>query len=73
MSNQKKTVAMILFVFSGLISLVFQVAWLKMLLTVFGSTVWAAGTLLTTFMAGLAIGSWLFGRIADRTPSPLRL
>lgn len=73
MSNGKKTVAMVLFLFSGLISLVFQVAWLKMLLNVFGSTVWAAGTLLTTFMAGLAIGSWLFGRIADRTPSPLRL
>ncbi|MDQ1355336.1 MAG: spermidine synthase [Acidobacteriota bacterium] len=73
MNSQKKTIAMILFLFSGLISLVFQVAWLKMLLNVFGSTVWAAGTLLTTFMAGLAIGSWLFGRIADRTPSPLRL
>lgn len=73
MSNQKKTIAMILFLFSGLISLVFQVAWLKMLLNVFGGTVWAAGTLLTTFMTGLAIGGWLFGRIADRTPSPLRL
>ncbi len=73
MCNKKKTVAMTLFLFSGLISLVFQVVWLKMLLTVFGSTVWAAATLLTTFMAGLAIGSWLFGRIADRTSSPLRL
>lgn len=69
----KKTTGMILFLFSGLISLVFQVAWLKMLLPVFGNTVWAASTLLTTFMAGLAIGSWLFGRIADRTGSPLRL
>lgn len=44
-----------------------------MLVTVFGNTVWAVSTLLTTFMAGLAIGSWLFGRIADRTGSPLRL
>lgn len=64
---------MLLFLFSGFISLVFQVGWLKMLLTVFGNTVWAASTLLTAFMAGLAIGSWLFGRIADRTGSPLRL
>lgn len=70
--NCKKAVVMILFLFSGLISLVFQVAWLKMLLLTFGNTVWAASTLLTTFMAGLAIGSWLFGRIADRTTSPLR-
>jgi spermidine synthase len=73
MSNLKKIVAMVLFLFSGIISLVFQVAWLKMLLNVFGSTVWAASTLLTAFMAGLAIGSWLFGRIADRSASPLRL
>ncbi|MCP5108381.1 MAG: hypothetical protein GY950_33650, partial [bacterium] len=63
----------VLFLFSGLISLVFQVVWLKMLLPIFGNTVWAVGTLLTVFMAGLAIGSWLFGRIADRTGSPLRL
>ncbi len=71
--NYKKVVAMLLFLLSGFISLVFQVGWLKMLLTVFGNTVWAASTLLTAFMAGLAIGSWLFGRIADRTGSPLRL
>jgi spermidine synthase len=69
----KKLSAMLLFLLSGLISLVFQVAWLKMLLLVFGNTVWAVGTLLTAFMAGLALGSWLFGRIADRTGSPLRL
>jgi spermidine synthase len=71
--NYKKVVAMLLFLLSGFISLVFQVGWLKMLLNVFGNTVWAASTLLTAFMAGLAIGSWLFGRIADRTGSPLRL
>lgn len=72
-NNSKKAIAMLLFLFSGLISLIFQVAWLKMLLPVFGNTVWAASTLLTTFMTGLALGSWLFGRIADRVPSPLRL
>ena len=72
-NSYKKAAAMTLFLLSGLISLIFQVAWLKMLVTTFGNTVWAVSTLLTTFMAGLAIGSWLFGRIADRTGSPLRL
>lgn len=62
----QKPVALFLFICSGLISLVFQVVWLRMLVLVFGNTVWAVSTLLTTFMAGLAIGSWLFGRIADR-------
>jgi len=64
---------MVLFLFSGLISLVFQVSWLKMLLPIFGNTVWAVSTLLTAFMAGLALGSWWFGRAADRIASPLKL
>jgi len=72
-SYNKKLVAMVLFLLSGLISLVFQVSWLKMLLPIFGNTVWAVSTLLTAFMAGLALGSWLFGRIADRIASPLKL
>ncbi len=64
---------LILFLCSGIVSLLFQIVWLKNLVLVFGNTVWAVSTLLTTFMAGLAIGSWLFGRIADRVTSPLRL
>lgn len=63
----------LLFLFSGFVSLIFQIVWLKELVLVFGNTVWAVSTLLTTFMAGLALGSWLFGRIADRVGSPLRL
>lgn len=64
---------MILFLLSGFVSLIFQVVWLKTLVLVFGNTVWAVSTLLTAFMAGLALGSWLFGRIADRVGSPLKL
>jgi spermidine synthase len=74
MNNSKqKPIAYILFFFSGLLSLIFQVVWLKKLVLVFGNTVWAVSTLLTAFMAGLAIGSWFFGRVADRSGSPLRL
>jgi spermidine synthase len=69
----QRPVALLLFFFSGFVSLIFQVVWLKMLVLVFGNTVWASSTLLTAFMAGLAIGSWLFGRIADKTKSSLRL
>jgi len=65
-------IAKILFLFSGIISLTFQVIWLKKLVLIFGNTVWAVSTLVTTFMAGLALGSWLFGRIADRVRQPLR-
>jgi spermidine synthase len=71
--STQKPIAFVLFFCSGLLSLIFQVVWLKKLVLVFGNTVWAVSTLLTAFMAGLAIGSWLFGRIADRSGSPLRL
>lgn len=71
--KNQKPIALTLFLFSGFLSLIFQVVWLKKLVLVFGNTVWAVSTLLTAFMAGLAIGSWLFGRIADRSGSPLKL
>ena len=61
-----------LFFLSGTAALVYQVAWLRMLSLVFGVTVYAASAVLTSFMAGLALGSWLGGRIADRLRAPLR-
>lgn len=71
--HQRNIIAAGLFFLSGSVSLIFQVVWLKKLVLVFGNTIWAVSTLLTTFMAGLALGSWIFGRIADRSGSPLRV
>ena len=42
-----------------------------MLEHVFGSTTLAIATVLTCFMGGMALGSWLFGRVADRLRSPV--
>lgn len=63
----------VLFFASGALALVYQVVWTRMMTHVFGSTAVAVGTVLAAFMAGLAIGSWYFGRIADRVPDRLRL
>ena len=52
--------------FSGAAGLVYQVLWLRKLLLVFGSTVHAVSTVLTVFFGGLALGSWIFGRLIDR-------
>lgn len=71
--KSKRFIVSVLFFLSGCISLILQVVWLKKLVLVFGNTVWAVSTLLTAFMAGLSLGSWLFGRIADRISSPLKL
>jgi predicted membrane-bound spermidine synthase/tetratricopeptide (TPR) repeat protein len=54
------------FFFSGAAGLIYQVVWTRMLTQIFGNTTYAIATVLSAFMAGLAIGSYLFGRIADR-------
>lgn len=62
----------LLFFLSGACALVYQVMWLRLLALVFGVTVYAASTVLASFMGGLAIGSFAAGRIAERLHSPLR-
>ena len=54
------------FFLSGATGLVYQVVWLRMLGLVFGHTVYAITTVLTAFMAGLALGSFVFARLAPR-------
>jgi spermidine synthase len=64
-------ILILLFFFSGISSLIYQVLWLRLLALVFGVTIWAAATVLASFMAGLALGSFTAGRLVDRTRSPL--
>jgi spermidine synthase len=61
------------FLLSGLSSLIYEVLWVRMLILVFGSTTFAISTVLTAFMGGLALGSYLFGRTIDRSKRPVRL
>jgi spermidine synthase len=61
----------VLFLCSGFSALVYQIVWLRMLALVFGVTVYAASAVLTSFMGGLALGSWLGGRAAERVRQPL--
>ena len=53
--------------------MVYEVVWTRMLIVVFGTTVFAASTVLAAFMGGMALGSFSFGRFADRHGHPLRL
>jgi spermidine synthase len=62
----------VLFFLSGACALVYQVMWLRLLALVFGVTVYAASTVLASFMGGLALGSYGAGRIAGRLTSPLK-
>ncbi|MBI3461545.1 MAG: fused MFS/spermidine synthase [Planctomycetes bacterium] len=61
----------LLFFASGATALVYETAWVRILSVELGSTVDAVTTVLAVFMAGLAIGSYLFGRMIDRGRNPL--
>lgn len=61
------------FFFSGVAALIYQVLWARQLELLFGNTLYAISTILSVFMAGLALGSYLFGRVVDRSKNPLRL
>ncbi|HSD79985.1 MAG TPA: fused MFS/spermidine synthase, partial [Solirubrobacteraceae bacterium] len=50
----------------------YEVVWLRWLVQLFGATTLAVSTILTAFMGGLALGSWLGGRAAPRLARPLR-
>ncbi len=62
----------ILFFLSGLTALLYQMVWMRELVLVFGASMFAISTLLTAFMGGLALGSWFFGKRADRYQNPLK-
>ncbi len=59
------------FFVSGASSLIFQSLWTRELHHVFGSSSVAMATVLTAFMAGLGLGAYVFGKIADRIPHPI--
>ena len=66
-----RPLVLICFFFSGFSGLLYEVLWLRMLILIFGSTTLAISTVLTSFMGGLALGSYLFGRLMDRWKRPL--
>jgi spermidine synthase len=55
-----------LFFLSGASGLVYQILWVRMLLPVFGTGIHAVSTVVASFMAGLALGAFWLGRLADR-------
>jgi len=58
---------------SGASALIYEVVWTRALSLVLGSTTYALSTMLTTFMAGLAVGGYLGGRLSDKRTDHLRL
>jgi spermidine synthase len=58
---------------SGVSALIYQIVWIRKFGLVFGVHVFSMATVLTAFMAGLALGAVYFGNLADRHKNPVRL
>jgi len=67
-----RSVILACFFLSGASGLVLEMLWTRLLTLVFGSTTLAVSTVLTAFMGGLGLGSFLAGRIADRLKHPVK-
>ena len=61
------------FFVSGAAGLIFELAWFHRASLVFGNSVWATSLVLSSFMAGLALGSASVAWWASRIRRPLRL
>lgn len=65
-------VVSVLFFLSGFAGLLYEVVFAKSLALAFGSTAVASTTVLATYMGGMALGSWIGGRLGARNRHPLR-
>jgi len=69
--RSRQTIVSLMFLLSGATGLLYEVAFAKVLATIFGATAYAISTVLSAFMAGLALGAYLGGRLASRVKRPL--
>ncbi|MBT3367335.1 MAG: fused MFS/spermidine synthase [Nitrospina sp.] len=65
---RKSPIVYLLFFISGITALVYEIVWTRMLTLVFGHTVFSVSIVLAAFMAGLGLGSYLFGYAIDHLP-----
>ncbi|MBD3345717.1 MAG: hypothetical protein GF401_11710 [Chitinivibrionales bacterium] len=72
--NSEKVIYRLFFVtffVSGACALAYEIIWERMLLLILGGSVNSVAAVLASFMGGLALGSFLFGKLSDRLNRPL--
>lgn len=71
--SMKNFILYLIFFVSGFCGLCYEIMWCREFNLILGHTTYATAMVLASFMAGLAAGSWFFGRIADRVRSAMAL
>ncbi len=61
------------FFLSGLTSLIYEMLWIRMIVKIIGGAPFAVSIILTIFMAGLGLGSYIASRTIDRVTEPKKL
>jgi spermidine synthase len=69
----ERKILLFLFFVSGISGLIYETVWLRILSRVIGVTTYATAVTLAAFMLGLALGSILFGKLADKRNNQLLL
>jgi len=63
----------ICFFLSGFLSLIYEICWIRKSSLIFGNTTYAVSTVVAVFFGGLAIGSYLFGRLTRSNETPIKI
>src|SRR6478672_10849930 len=66
-------VILAIFILLGAAALIDEIVWSRQLVLVFGNTTQAVSAILAGFFGGIAIGSYVGGRLADRVRNRLRM
>lgn len=69
----QKRILLTVFALSGFCAMIYEVVWTRILTLILGSTVYSYATMLSTFLLGLALGSFIFSLLLKRVASPLLL
>jgi len=72
-SHKIELLVLIFFFLSGLTGLIYEILWTRLIVELIGGTPFAISIVLTVFMGGLGLGSYLAGRTIDRVKKPMRL
>ena len=72
-SNKLGWVILSCFFFSGMTGLIYEVLWSRIIVRIIGAAPFAISIILTVFMGGLGLGSYIASRTIDRVKNPLRL
>jgi len=73
LNNKLKKLILIAFALSGMTALIYEIVWTRPLQLIFGSTIYAVSTILTTFFIGFALGAFIIRNYADRKENPLKI